>query len=50
MALIFIVAGSIGLVVSILALGSSSYRHLSARYAAAREREERETPEALPAT
>jgi DHA3 family multidrug efflux protein-like MFS transporter len=50
MALIFIVAGSIGLVVSILALGSSSYRHLSARYAAAREREERESPEALPAT
>ena len=36
MALIFIVAGSTGLVVTILALRSKSYRNLSARYAAAR--------------
>jgi DHA3 family multidrug efflux protein-like MFS transporter len=35
MALIFIVAGAIGLVVTVLALGSRPYRELSRRYAAA---------------
>jgi DHA3 family multidrug efflux protein-like MFS transporter len=35
MALIFIVAGVIGLIVTILALGSRPYRELSNRYAAA---------------
>jgi MFS transporter, DHA3 family, multidrug efflux protein len=37
MALIFIVAGAIGLVVTILALRSRQYRDLSGRYAASRE-------------
>ena len=42
MALIFIVAGSIGLLVTILALRSKAYRNLSARYAAARSSDDRE--------
>ena len=42
MALIFIVAGSIGLLVTILALRSKAYRNLSARYAAAQSSDDRE--------
>ena len=49
MALIFIVAGSIGLLVTILALRSKAYRNLSARYAAARSSDDREL-EGVPAT
>jgi MFS transporter, DHA3 family, multidrug efflux protein len=51
MALIFIVAGSIGLLVTILALRSKAYRNLSARYAAARSPDDREQElERVPAT
>jgi DHA3 family multidrug efflux protein-like MFS transporter len=49
MALIFIVAGSIGLLVTLLAFRSNAYRNLSARYAAARSRDEPEL-EGVPAT
>ena len=49
MALIFIVAGGIGLLVTILALRSKAYRNLSARYAAARSSDDREL-EGVPAT
>jgi DHA3 family multidrug efflux protein-like MFS transporter len=50
MALIFIVAGAIGLLVTLLALRSRSYRELSARYAVAPPPEETEAPAAAPAT
>ena len=40
MAVIFIVAGCIGLVVTVLALRSRSYRNLSARYATTRSRDD----------
>jgi DHA3 family multidrug efflux protein-like MFS transporter len=49
MALIFIVAGLIGLFVTILALRSKAYRNLSARYAAVRSRDDRDL-EVVPAT
>jgi DHA3 family multidrug efflux protein-like MFS transporter len=49
MALIFIVAGSIGLLVTLLALRSTSYRKLSARYAAIPTRDDRDTGLPVPA-
>ena len=48
MALIFIVAGVIGLVITLLALRSGPYRRLSARYLAATPPEADE-PQASPA-
>ena len=48
MALIFIVAGTIGLLVTLIALRSRPYRTLSSRYAAARDEDQPE-PEAEPA-
>ena len=50
MALIFIVAGAIGLLVTLLALRSRSYRALSARYAAAGPTDEAEAPAVATAT
>lgn len=49
MALIFIVAGSIGLLVTLLALRSKSYRRLSAQYAAAPIRGDLEAGVPVPA-
>jgi DHA3 family multidrug efflux protein-like MFS transporter len=49
MALVFIIAGSIGLLVTLLALRSKSYRNLSERYAAAPPPEEADTPAVAPA-
>jgi MFS transporter, DHA3 family, multidrug efflux protein len=49
MALIFIVAGCIGLLVTLLALRSTSYRKLSARYAAAPIRDDRDAGLPVPA-
>ena len=43
MALIFIVSGAIGLLVTLLALRSRSYRKLSARYAAVPTGDDRDT-------
>jgi DHA3 family multidrug efflux protein-like MFS transporter len=49
MALIFIIAGTIGLLVTLLALRSRQYRDLSGRYATAADAEPREAQVAAPA-
>ncbi len=50
MALVFIIAGTLGLLVTLLALRSRSYRNLSERYAAAPPPKEIEAPAVAPAT